>query len=52
MKSIYSGFLDRGNHIFVWEGNDFRGKKVVSGIYLCVLRLGNEILSKKMILSK
>ena len=52
VKSIYSGFLDRGNHIFVWEGNDFRGKKVVSGIYLCVLRSGNEIFSKKMLLSK
>ena len=52
VKSIYSGFLHRGNHMFVWEGNNSRGKRVVSGIYLCVLRLGNEILSKKMILSK
>jgi len=52
VKSIYSGFLDRGNHMFVWEGNNSKGKKVVSGIYLCVLRLENEILSKKMILSK
>ena len=52
VKSIYSGFLDRGNHMFVWEGNNSRGKRVVSGIYFCVLRLGNEILSKKMILSK
>ena len=24
VKSIYSGFLDRGNHMFVWEGNNSR----------------------------
>lgn len=52
VKSIYSGFLDQGNYTFVWEGNNSRGKKVVSGIYLCVLRSENEILSKKMILSR
>ena len=27
VKTIYNGFLDRGNHMFVWEGANSRGKK-------------------------
>tara|TARA_B100001248_G_scaffold225584_1_gene183206 strand:- start:271 stop:1146 length:876 start_codon:yes stop_codon:yes gene_type:complete len=52
VKTIHSGVLVQGNHRFVWEGRDFKGNQVGSGIYLCVLRSKNETSSKKMILSK
>ena len=39
-----------GTHTFIWDGLDFSGKGVPSGVYIYRLKTGNKILSKKMIL--
>ncbi|MFH1313319.1 MAG: glutaminyl-peptide cyclotransferase [Candidatus Eisenbacteria bacterium] len=40
--------LPPGDHRVTWNGRDDRGERVSSGIYFCVLRVGEERLSRKM----
>ena len=39
-------------HSVVWNGNDYNGKVVSSGIYYCCLRAGNSLITKKMIITQ
>ena len=44
---LVDGFLSKGRHTAVWHPND-----LPSGVYLCILREGEEIRSRKVILTK
>jgi len=52
INNLFSGFLDAGNHNFVWDGKNNLGSKVSSGTYIYRLRSKNNIVSKKMIFMK
>ncbi len=52
VKQLVRGQLSVGQHSFIWNGTDDKGKHVSSGIYLYKLRSGNYTSTKKMILMK
>jgi uncharacterized protein YvpB len=44
------GWLPPGSHAVAWDGRDDRGRWLASGIYLCRLQAGGQLLSRKMVL--
>ena len=40
----------RGAHTVVWDGRDDLGGSVSSGVYLCRLRMGDQVTAKRMLL--
>ena len=42
--------LARGVHTVVWDGRDDRGLNVSSGVYLCRLKMGDQVAAKRMLL--
>ena len=52
IKTIFSGSMGDGKHTIMWEGVDIIGNKVGSGIYFCVVKSENSILSKKIVMAK
>ncbi len=50
VRSYPLGRLNAGPHESGWDGKDAQGRPVASGAYLCVLRAGAYVLSKKMML--
>ena len=47
IETIFSGQKPRGKHHFIWDASQFS-----SGIYIAHLRVGKQIITKKLILSK
>ena len=52
IKTLVNEYQEFGNHSVVWNGNDYNGKVVSSGIYYCCLRAGNSLITKKMIITQ
>ena len=52
VKTLASGFLEKGSHISVWDGTDADGQGVASGIYLYRLSNGSQVQTKRMVLMK
>lgn len=50
VKSLLKGYQNIGEHYICWDGANQYGKEVSSGVYLYTLRVGNNIISKKMVL--
>jgi len=49
-RSLSKGEKIAGLHQVKWDGRDEAGNDVASGIYVCRLKAGNEIISRKMLL--
>ena len=52
VNRIINGTKNPGRRSVVWNGINFNGKKVSSGIYFYELRSSENIIAKKMILLK
>ncbi|MDP6670129.1 MAG: FlgD immunoglobulin-like domain containing protein [Candidatus Krumholzibacteria bacterium] len=52
VRSLVQELLPQGEYRYRWDGRDFRGRAVSSGIYFSRLRLGDRELSRKMLLLK
>ncbi|HOZ02185.1 MAG TPA: hypothetical protein PLG20_10230, partial [Candidatus Syntrophosphaera sp.] len=52
IKILADGILDFGSHSYVWDGTDFRGERVGSGIYFYRFDFGGNVETRKMILLK
>ena len=52
VQTLADGYLPQGRHATIWDGRDFSGAQVATGIYFYELRSGNHILVKKMLLEK
>ena len=53
IKTLYNGVLERGRHLFTWQGRDASGRRVPSGVYFYKARFGNrKSVTHKMILMK
>jgi hypothetical protein len=49
VKSIHKGLLDKGKHVYEWDGKDNHGNDTTSGIYFYRVTDGNNVYTKKMI---
>ncbi len=50
IKTLINDYLPAGLHKITWNGMSKDGKKASSGVYLYMLRTGNYVQSKKMLL--
>lgn len=50
VRNIYSGTLDTGLSELIWDGRDYRGLRVPSGIYLCRIASGKQVVVRKIVL--
>ncbi len=50
VRTLISAERAAGAHIVHWNADDQQGRKAASGAYFCRLRVGREVLQKKMIL--
>ncbi|MCF7918651.1 MAG: FG-GAP-like repeat-containing protein [Candidatus Cloacimonetes bacterium] len=52
VRMLLAEFLDSGEHSVIWNGRDFSGKAVSSGIYYLRLQKGRQQFLKKIMLIK
>jgi len=52
VRTITDRLFDKGNNVVVWNGLDNVNKPVGSGVYFYRISVGDEMLSKKMLLLK
>ena len=50
IKSLMNSDLHIGDYTYSWDGTNDLGHRVASGTYVYTLRLGNHIVSKKLVL--
>jgi len=49
---LVDGDMEAGSHTVTWDGTDYNGSQVASGLYLYRLTAGDRVISKKMTLLK
>ena len=52
VRTLAGGWLEAGERVVTWDGDDDRGGRVASGLYFCRLRVGDRTLVRKMTLLK
>jgi flagellar hook assembly protein FlgD len=52
IKTLVEKSLPAGNYGIIWDGTDYRGQSVSSGIYLYHMRAGEFNQTRKMLLIK
>ncbi len=52
VKPLTNSKIKKGEHAFVWDGRDFRGKLLSAGIYFAMVDYKNEVFTEKIILVK
>lgn len=52
VKTLKTETLTAGNHQVIWDSTDDNGNTVCSGTYFCVLKAGNQMESRKLVLIK
>jgi hypothetical protein len=50
VRTLVSGTLPKGHHVFTWDGRDDAGRRVASGVYFYRLETPEATASRKMIL--
>lgn len=50
VKSLVSDIQNPGKYSIVWDGRDNFGENIAAGVYLYMLKAGNQVQSRKMIL--
>jgi len=52
IKTLVNDIKTAGFHKIIWHGNDNSGRNVASGMYICRMRTGSMVKSKKIIMLK
>ncbi|KAA0231751.1 T9SS C-terminal target domain-containing protein [candidate division KSB1 bacterium] len=52
VKKLAAGEMGPGRHNLVWDATDARGQRVASGVYLYVLKAGEFVAQRKLVLMK
>gem|GEM_PF-954882 len=50
VKNIVCKTMNKGNYIYSWQHKDERGKRVSNGTYFAILKYGNEVLIKPIVI--
>jgi formylglycine-generating enzyme required for sulfatase activity len=50
VRTLIDGYFSVGKHSVTWNGADDRGIPAGAGVYICCLRIGNRLETKKMLL--
>ncbi|MCX6233454.1 MAG: lectin like domain-containing protein [Bacteroidetes bacterium] len=50
IRTLAKGHQSAGTKTVIWDGTDESGSRVKSGIYFCILRTDNQVMSRKMLL--
>jgi flagellar hook assembly protein FlgD len=50
LATLVSGMKPAGMNIVQWDGTGQKGNEVPSGVYLCSLRLGSRVESRKIVI--
>jgi hypothetical protein len=50
VKRLVTESLPAGRHAVIWNGTDFRGRDVASGVYFCRLRSSEGVRTRRMLL--
>jgi len=50
VKTLYKGRQNKGKYSLKWDGKNNAGKEVMSGVYIYTLRVGDKVVTKKMLL--
>jgi hypothetical protein len=50
VKTLENKLFEAGSHSVSWNGSDDAGRKINPGLYICVMKSGNYVLHKKIIL--
>jgi len=49
IRVLAEGPFAAGRHSAIWDGRDQAGRRVASGVYLCVLRAGDAVTTRKVL---
>ena len=49
---LFEGDLSAGTHSLPWNGNDLRGARLKSGVYVYALAMGNENVTRRLIVTQ
>jgi hypothetical protein len=49
--ALFAGDMPAGDHEIAWRGKDSVGNAVASGVYICCLKAGASVVSRKMVLA-
>ena len=52
IRTLHSGFIAAGQHSVVWDGTNFGGAKVASGVYVYQLKSKDFVATKKLVFTK
>ncbi len=52
VRAATLGELAAGQHRHEWDGRDNRGQRVASGIYLAKIRIGDALVTRKLVLAQ
>ena len=52
VSKVTSGFRQAGTYQVMWSGRDQQGQPVPSGLYFARLQVGNDRLTRKILLAK
>jgi flagellar hook assembly protein FlgD len=52
VRTLVDDVRSPGNYKVIWDGKDEAGKKVASGVYFYKLKVGENSISKRMVLLK
>jgi hypothetical protein len=52
VRTLVDAEMTPGSYQVIWDGKDDRGEEVASGVYLCRLKAGSHLETKKMVLLK
>ncbi len=50
IRTLYRGESDSGKNKMTWNGRDENDRQVASGVYLCTVKQGNKLSSRKILL--
>ncbi|MDH3217385.1 MAG: linear amide C-N hydrolase [Candidatus Krumholzibacteria bacterium] len=50
VKTLINDTLEEGFKEIIWDGTNYHGSRVSSGVFLCRLKAGGKVLTRKMVL--
>jgi hypothetical protein len=50
VQTLINQTLKKGNQVISWEGTDETNSNVSTGLYLCNLRIGDHVFTRKILL--